>query len=208
MSGIESKEEWIRRFGLQPHHERADGSRIFMGKAMVPNLQDPGCPRKIDDTRYFYRAMSLEEARGWLGCTAAAISRTSGQPWGNNMQYSESYLTEPRHGYEVLLEMDNSEWMKKMKEIGLVAGKAESTATSYFVGLHQNSNSFQMNEAAWKALEREWNDNLELLKAAFGEAEINQFGLKEKTQKKCPYLGALWFGQLANGTPKIVALKV
>ena len=136
MAGVESKEEWIRRFGLQPYHERADGSRIFMGKAMVSQSSKiRGAPGKSIDTRYFYRAMSLEEARGWLGCTAAAISRTSGQPWGNNMQYSESYLTEPRHGYEVLLEMDNSEWMKKMKEIGLVAGKAESTATSYFVGL-------------------------------------------------------------------------
>ena len=89
MAGVESKDEWIRRFELQEVHRRNDGSRIFMGQAMVPNLQ--ASPRSMDATRYFYRAMSLEEARHWLGCaTSASISRTSGQPWGNNMQYSKA----------------------------------------------------------------------------------------------------------------------
>ncbi|HET9958667.1 MAG TPA: hypothetical protein VFQ61_29440 [Polyangiaceae bacterium] len=106
---------------------------------------------------YFYRAMTREEAQGWLHPTRYAMPDPSGHhPWASNRDYSAGYLTR-RHGYTHLVEVYAPDFVPQMMSIGFVSGKAEAGDISWGIG-GTPSNGWRGSKTTNKVLESAYAD--------------------------------------------------
>jgi hypothetical protein len=131
---------------MQFNHEDHNGDRHYSYGARWDKK-----PADLSKQAFFYRAMTRDEALGWLNPGRTALPDANGHhPWASHRDYSLAYLTRA-HGYTYLLEVHAPDFVPSMKEIGFTTGKGEAGDISWGIG-GRSSNGFGPGKPQNKAL--------------------------------------------------------
>lgn len=148
----------INAYGLRKGHADGDGTVLYEKVAQVGARQ---AFHPLIEQKYFYRAMTLEQATRWIDLSLHPESYTNpialtGQSWASYVEYCQPHLNENSANFStVVLEVYAPHWLQQLESIGMTSGHLETQDMTWVTGpdrAFKTCNGFAPNATALEAL--------------------------------------------------------